>query len=136
LAVIVLAYHLLWQPLVSAKASYQQQNQRAEQQLVAVRELATQYRQLQNSGAKATVSAAGLPQLINSTVLSHQLAVQRLQPSASGDVQVRFENVSFNALLAWLNDIELGHGVIVKDMAVNRAEASGQVNVTLRVQAG
>lgn len=123
---------LIWQPLIDDRRSYKTQNAAAAQQLIAVKELAGKYRALSGSGAAATGNV-NLPALANQLLASYQLQIQRLQPTSAGDLQVRFENAEFNKVMGWLNELEQGNGIGVKDLSVTPGSAAGLVNVSMRL---
>ena len=83
-----LVYMLLWQPLVKSNQQLLAANQIAQQQLQSVQQLAAQYKQLQKSANGANVDV-NLPQLIDSSVARHNFVLKRMQPSSSGDIQLR-----------------------------------------------
>ena len=133
---VYLLYVVLWRPMATSVDTLQRQNQAAEKSLHNVKRLVTEYRQLQGSGAGKRGSRQNLTRLIDSTVKKNELTMNRFQPSSSGDVQVRFENAVFNNVLAWLNELEAGNGVIVKDLSISPGAASGLVNISVRLRQG
>jgi general secretion pathway protein M len=132
--VAYLLFVLLWQPMAEAADTLQRQNEAARETLRTVQRLAAEYQQLQSAGAKAAdPSKQSITRLIDSSVKTNELTMERFQPSASGDVQVRFENAAFNKILAWLNQLEVDHGVIIKDLSISPGAANGLVNVSVRI---
>ena len=113
----------------------EQANERARETLMNVAELAARYKQSGGNGA-ATQPQMTLSQLVNTTVPRYQLSMKRFQPSSNGDASVRFESVSFNQILAWLNDVESSRAVVVKDISVTPGNGSGLVNISVRLRPG
>ena len=130
--VIYLFYLLVWQPVSNAKDRVILSNRVAIEDLQDIRALAAEYRQLERSGGQR-VSGQNLSQIVDSSAARYQLSMSRFQPSSSGDVQIRFDNVSFNAIIAWLYDLESNNAVGVKDLSINPGNASGLVNVSVRL---
>lgn len=131
--VLYLIYQLAWRPLAAANAQLRQQNETAARTLENVAQLAAQYRQLQQSGARGGQSQGSLTALIDQTVAVNQLQMSRFQPGSSGDVQVRLDNAPFDQVLRWLHQLEAQHGVAVKELAVAPGSDSGLVNVSVRL---
>ncbi|MEE8059259.1 MAG: type II secretion system protein M [Pseudomonadales bacterium] len=135
---IIIAYLLLtalWRPMAASVDTLARQNQAARETLQNVQSLAVEYKTLQRSGAgNSRNSKQNLTRLIDSTVKKNQLIMNRFQPSSSGDVQVRLENAVFNNVLAWINELESDNGVIVKDLSISPGNASGVVNVSIRLR--
>ena len=134
--VVFIFAKLIWQPISDSRDRLRIQNEQAQRELVSVRALASEYKTLKQSGARSGGSGGNLNQLLNSSVKRHQLSLKRLQPSSSGDVQLRFENAVFNRLVAWLNELEVANGVVVKDISISPAGTAGLVNVSVRVRNG
>jgi type II secretory pathway component PulM len=63
------------------------------------------------------------------------LAITRLQPSANGDLQVRFESVVFEDVLAFVYQLESVEGAIVREVTVSQAQ-QGRVSATIRFGQG
>ena len=137
LLVIYLLYVLVWAPLAESQQTLALQNQRAQETLVNVQALAARYRQLEGAGSQRRAGTdLSLSQIIDQTVAANQLSLKRYQPSSDGDAQVRFENMPFNNLLAWLNQMESEYGLVVKDLAISPGSAAGVVNLSVRLSRG
>lgn len=52
-------------------------------------------------------------------------------PDGANGVRVRFEGVSFDALVIWLGALQKDYGIRVKEAEINRTPQSGQVNASL-----
>ncbi len=136
---VVLAYLLfvvILAPMSDSVANLEQKNRQAAESLVAVKELASEYKALKNSGAGTSGTKQNLTRLIDTTVKNSGLTMNRFQPSSSGDVQVRFENAVFNDVIGWISTLENDHGVLVKDLSISNGVATGLVNVSVRLRQG
>ena len=131
---LYIVFVLLVRPMSAKVDSLQSQNLVAAESLQNVESMAAQYRRLEKTSGGKRRGGANLTRLIDSTVKANQLQMSRFQPSSSGDVQVRFENAAFNNVLAWLNQLENNHGVVVKDLSITPTGASGYVNVSVRLR--
>ncbi|HEX6929961.1 MAG TPA: type II secretion system protein M [Gammaproteobacteria bacterium] len=90
-----------------------------------LRERAPASRQVDTSGsllalADTSARAAGLAQ-----------SLRRIQQDGDDAVRVRLEAASFDALVVWLEDLELRYGATISEMTVDRADGAGLVNVSL-----
>ena len=135
LLVPYLFYVLLLNPITVSNQQLQIANQIAKEKLQTVTSLATQYQQLTEKGAGNTADV-NLPRLIDRSLLRHKLTLKRMQPSSSGEIQLRFENVSFNHLVAWLYELESEYSVIVKDASISPANDVGLVSSSIRLRKG
>ncbi len=58
--------------------------------------------------------------------------MSRFQPGSTGDVQIRFDNSSFDQVARWLHQLE-SEGVTVRDLAISPGASTGLVNVSVRL---
>lgn len=138
LAIVVIPYMvyiLFIQPMTMTNKQLEQANVLAKEKLGNVQKLAAQYQQLKSKGSTSSTEI-NLPRLIDSSLVRHKLVLKRMQPSSSGDVQLRFENISFNQLLAWLYELESEYSVIVKDLSISPANDDGLISSSIRLRKG
>jgi type II secretory pathway component PulM len=73
--------------------------------------------------------------LVNQISQSQSLPISRIQPSSNGELQVRFESVLFNDVVAFLHQLETVEGAIVREVALTQTTA-GLVSATIRLAQG
>lgn len=139
LIVLVIALSLygliqvVWRPLASANRNLEQTNSVLRESVQTMTQLAAEYQQLQQAGARSSGSAQeNLAQLLDRTVAAQQLQMGRFQPGSTGDVQIHFDNSSFDQISRWLNQLE-SEGVTVRDLAISPGANAGLVNVSVRL---
>jgi type II secretory pathway component PulM len=133
--VLFAIFHLVWSPLSTARDSLEVQNQGVAQKLVRVDAMVSEIMQLRASGG-AAAGKQNLTSLVNQTTGYRNLAVTRLQPNSRGELQVRFEAVSFDDLMAWVHDMEYREALVVRELSITQAGSSGRVNCTIRLAQG
>lgn len=134
LLLVYLFYLLVWSPLNSRIENLQQRNTAAADVLVYMQNGVQEIKQLRG-GASTTRGGSGgqsLSQMVDQSAAQHGIRISRFQPSGNNEAQVWLENIPFNKLLAWLDQMENSYGVRVKNIAVNNASAVGIVNVRVR----
>lgn len=129
-----LIYLLVWSPIASRRDELVLQNNAAQESLQNVRELAAQYLALSQNGNQPQASSANLSRIVDSSAAQNNLVLRRFQLSSNGEASVRFENVAFNNVLTWVNELEYQHGVLIRELQVSAGNGSGLVNVSVRVQ--
>lgn len=129
---LYLLYQIFLHPLATANARLTAQNSAAQNSLAEVTQMAAQLRALQQTPQNGA-SGENLTQLVDRLVAANQLHMSRFQPGSSGDVQVRLDNVAFDQTLRWLNELESGNGVVVRELVVAPGAGSGLVNVSVRL---
>jgi general secretion pathway protein M len=129
-----LLYMVVLRPLSAAVERLEQKNEVASRSLNVVEALSREYQSLKKSGSEATEGKQNLTRLIDTTVKNNTLTMTRFQPSSSGEVQVRFENAVFDNILSGLHELEVGNGIVIKDLSVTNGSATGLVNVSVRLR--
>lgn len=134
--VLYLLFQFVWVPLDARRDSLAQQNIAVAESLVRVDAMVSELNQLRESGASVGAKR-NLTSLINQSTSQLQLAVSRLQPNSRGEIQVRLENAAFDDILKWLHTMEYREGLLVREVSITQAGATGRVNATVRMaQAG
>ena len=105
-------------------------NQALAQKLHRVDLKVEQLAKLREGGGNGQVN---LTRTLSQASEAHGLTVKRLQPNSRGEVQLRFEGVSFDGLLQFLEQIESSAELAVKEASISSAGRSGGVNATLRI---
>jgi general secretion pathway protein M len=129
--ILYLLYVAIWSPVREMRADMSVQNMRVAVSLQRVQELAAELQQLRSSAAPGR--ASNLNQVINTTTAQQGIAPTRIQPSASGDTQIRFEDVTFAGLLRWLHQLEFEEGLAIREVSINQGARGGLVNASIRV---
>lgn len=133
LALYVL-YQVVLHPLAAANQRLENQNASAQKSLAAVTQMAAELRSLQQVGMQGEADQSeNLTQLIDRTVAANNLRMSRFQPGSSGDVQVRLDNMAFDQVLRWLNELESAQGVTIRELVIAPGSAPGLVNVSARL---
>lgn len=72
--------------------------------------------------------------IANQTSKSFQLSFKRYQPVGENGLSLWLDNVSFNNTILWLERLDKRYNISVKEIAVDRQEEIGVVNVRLVLQ--
>jgi type II secretory pathway component PulM len=131
--VLYLVYAAAWAPLAERRQQLAMQNESVAQSLQRVDAMVSEIMALRDGGIGVSTSQRNLTALVNQSTSRHGLQVSRLQPNSRGDIQVRLENVVFDDLLGWLDEIENREGLLVNEVAITRSGATGRVNATVRL---
>lgn len=139
LALPMLAYLAIWQPISSAQSKAQVAEQAMAQQLDEVRQLAAQLRSRPASTASAAASntavrLAPLPaieQVAREFALSNALKLREAE--ANNGVRVVFEGAPAEALLRMIDALALKHGLQVMTAQIDPA-GPGRVNAQISLK--
>ncbi|MFV8818207.1 type II secretion system protein GspM [Haliea sp. E17] len=129
---LYLVYLLAVRPLGTAREEMAQRNSAVADSLQRVDVMVSQILALRESGARSD-APRNLTSLVNSSTAEQGLAVARLQPNSRGEVQVRLEDVSFDALAGWLYQLEYRENIVVQEVSITQGGGDGQVNATVRL---
>lgn len=72
--------------------------------------------------------------IANQTSKSFRLSFKRYQPVGENGLSLWLDAVSFNNVVLWLERLDKRYNIIVKEIAVDREESKGLVNVRLVLQ--
>lgn len=136
---LFLVYLALWQPFALARAH------RADE-LSAARALAARIEQI-GAQAQAGRPAGGAPVVGNDVSLLAAVdqaskdgvlgkPLSRINPDGDKQVRVWIDDVPFDALLRWIDDLQTRYAVHIDNVAVERRPAPGVVSARLSLTRG
>jgi len=127
---LYLLYVLIYAPIVGSVREKTTQLVAKQHLLVWMRDARLQYH------AASELQALSASKLL--TVLASQLAKTsfkqfpyQLQQTGVGDIQLSFDSVPYNALLAWLWSMNNTYAITMKQFHVDRTDTPGLVKVML-----
>lgn len=128
--VIYLLYALIYSPIKSglSEGALQLSSKQAlcEWMRQAKREYHTQNHAQSLSASKLLTV---LTTQLNKTTFKH--FPYQLQQTGSGDIQLSFESVPYNALLNWIWDMHHQYVIVIKQLNISKTDATGLVKVSI-----
>jgi len=126
---------LAWRPLTQSRERWQDNAVSAEREAAWIQQAANQYQSL--SPSTQPVRPRGnqsLFALARETADSRGLgaAFRRGEQDGTQAVQIWLENAPFEALMAWLEQLQRDYAIVVNDASMDRA-GTGIVNARLRL---
>jgi general secretion pathway protein M len=82
-----------------------------------------------------STDGSSLLAVANESSQRFQISFKRFEPVGENGLNLWVEMVPFNNLVEWLADLEQRHNIQIKEIAVDRQDASGQVNARLVLEA-
>ncbi|MGB2739038.1 MAG: type II secretion system protein M [Cognaticolwellia sp.] len=129
---VFILYGLIWQPLNKNIAESKLKVERQQDLLVWVKENTKRYQEAKRNGRSS--SGASLSSIVNRTSRINNITITRMQPQGD-DLQVWIDEISFNQLLAWLEQLASRENLQVKNIDLSLADQQGVVRVR-RLQLG
>lgn len=131
--VFFILYSAIWKPLNNNISSATSKVERYQKLHHWVQTETVRYKSIAGSASKDK-NKGSLSSVLNKTAGRNQISITRMQPQAS-DIQVWIEEVSFNQLLTWLEQLSGREGIRVKSIDLINTDQPGVVKVR-RLQLG
>jgi len=131
--VFFILYSTIWSPLNSGIDSASQKVERYQKLQTLVQTETARYQSLAGSGSVSS-SKGSLSSVVNRTAGRNQIAIARMQPQGD-NLQVWIDEVPFNKLLAWLEQLSTRENISVKAIDLINGEQPGVIKVR-RLQLG
>ncbi|NQY34728.1 MAG: type II secretion system protein M [Alteromonadaceae bacterium] len=129
---IYVLYSFIWQPVQSNLLKTQQTLSRQQELLTWVSQNTARYQQAKKTGKVS--SRGSLSSIVNRSARNKGITVTRMQPQAE-DIQVWIDEIPFNTLLQWLDQLSSNEGINIKAIDLNTTDKSGVVRIR-RLQLG
>ncbi len=126
-------YHLIWAPINDGLIKENQKLTRHQELLNYVQQNTHRYQNALKTGSQKAATGS-LLSIVNRVAKSHQVNISRVQPQGD-DIQVWIEQISFNKLMIWLDDLSQGQGLIIKAVDISEGDEKGMVRIR-RLQLG
>lgn len=133
LIAIFILYSVIWQPLNDALVKNKAKLERSQDLLVWVQENTDRYTKAKRSGARKQ-SGGSLSSIVTRTSRTKKITITRMQPQGE-DLQVWIDEISFEQLLNWLEQLATREGLQVKSIDLSKTDQQGAVRVR-RLQLG
>ncbi|MEH6386441.1 type II secretion system protein GspM [Pseudomonas profundi] len=137
-ALVVLFLWLgVWEPLASNRAELRSEVGALSTDLAWMQQVSDQVRRRgaqQRSQPSAGAGGSVLTLIeVSANAAGIKQALGRVQPEGSG-ARLSFEEVGFDSLVGWLNDLENRHGLQISQLAVDVSSSPGMVSARLMVE--
>ncbi|MEX2476000.1 type II secretion system protein GspM [Marinobacter sp.] len=130
-------YFLIWSPVASFHDQAVTSRESAEELLVYMQSNRSGLERLANregGGSPATNApedGRALMALVTRSAGESGLSLQRFEPSGDGAIRVWLSDVPFADVAAWLEDLNLNHGVVIDQVALDKQDEPGIVSVRM-----
>lgn len=134
--IAILIYILLFVilfPMQNELEQKEKRNQAALGEQQRVYELAGRVLGMREAGEGS--GTQNLNAILNQSLREFGLTMEQFQPSG-GSARVRLATSEFNKVLAWLHEMEIKQGIIIKDLSVTAEKNPGAVSVHLQLVQG
>ena len=125
--VIGIFYWGIWSPLNQAEHDALEDVQKAQRTLTDIKQKANRIIALKKNDTKTT-SGGSLSRIISASARAYGLTITRMQPQGN-KIQVWMDEVPFEALLSYLDDIVQSKGLILDNLDIAETDTSGIVKV-------
>lgn len=128
----------VWEPIASSRAELRSEVAALSNDLAWMQQVSDQVRrrgaQQRNQPASAGAGGSVLTLIeVSANASGIKQALGRVQPDGSG-ARLSFDEVGFDALVGWLNDLENRHGLKISQLAVDVGSTPGTVSARLMVE--
>jgi general secretion pathway protein M len=137
LLAILLAYLLAVEPVLNHLERLRTEVREGEELQVWMREALVKIRALEaTQGAPRVEDNRSLFAIVDQSVRRYQLGsvLTSLEPSGPDQVALGFEEVGFDRLITWLDQVETEGTALVESLSVSRTDEQGRVDARLTLR--
>jgi general secretion pathway protein M len=131
--VLALFYSIVWQPVHQARARAESDLRDTRTFANRLESIAVEVERARGSGAAAETRNLSLLSAVGQAAQRPELggkAPSRIEPEGEKEVKIWFDDVAFDALLAWLQQLQSQYGIVVSAAELER---KGEGVVTVRL---
>lgn len=135
---IMMLYLMIWEPVMNGVKDAQENVVRQEKLLGWMQDAGTEVKRLRGSSVVPGQLQAGqsLLSLIDSSAKTAGLGnqVKRVKPEGDNKVRIWLDDVAFDEMVKWLENLAQKYGVQVESTVIDKANMNGRVNASLVLQ--
>ncbi len=131
--IIAIVYFAFLGPFIEGRSTLQDKVATAEKELLYLKQSAASF--TNNTGPSAASSRLSASQIATSSARKFSVSLARVAPKRNNQTSLTIDQVKFNNLLSWLDDIQK-QGLIVDTIDINKVENVGFVKATITVSGG
>ncbi len=84
-------------------------------------------------GATNSKSTLALASVVNSTTNKYDLAVSRRDSKSPNEMQIWFDNVSFDSFLSWVSEVKSRHGITITSVNIRSVDRDGITSINVKL---
>jgi general secretion pathway protein M len=132
LLAIFLLYVMLIGPINDSAASWNKKVISAQKD---VNWMKKQVSLIRASKGGASISSSGMPltSIVNTTTRKYDLPVSRRDSKSPQEMQVWFDNISFDSFLSWAAELKSKHGVTLSSVNVRSRDDDGITSINVKL---
>ena len=127
----VVFYLAVWSPAVSFQADSELEFNRHQKLLTYLQSTEAQAKASVGKGSGSQLSGQSLLTSVSRAAQNVGIKPSRLQPEGSDAVSVWFDAVGFSSLMLWLERLEAGQGIVVRQISIDKKDLPGQVSARI-----
>ncbi len=129
---LLLLYLLIIEPINAAAEQLSREVAANQKSLIRIKQQVPIVLASKRSGG-GNVSGLPLTSVVNTTTSKYQLPVSRRDSKSPNEMQVWFDNVSFDSFLQWVAEINQKHGVTVTSVNVRSQDRNGITSINVKL---
>jgi general secretion pathway protein M len=128
----MLVYLLILEPVNSAVEQMQREVAATQQTIARIKQQVPMVLASKGTGG-ASPSSLPLTSVVNTTTSKYNLPVSRRDSKSPNEMQVWFDNVSFDSFIRWVAEINQKHGVTVTAVNVRSQDRNGITSINVKL---
>lgn len=136
---LLMLYALVWDPYQQEMSRLRDSVSAKRLDLQTMQQAAAEIEALRHGGAGGVLPAGqSIMALVDGSSKQFNISagIKRIQPEGERSVKVWAEQVPFDDLIRWLDDLQKRSGIAVHTISIERQEVAGLVNVRMELRGG
>jgi len=127
-------YQFIWSPIVNGVEERRNKVDKQEQDLVWMQSKLAEVKRLSRSASNASATGKSLYGLVEKTARQKFGSEIRIQQEGKKGIRVQLKDAGFDAVLFWLDELQVKYKVNIKDFKIDRSKNIGNVRASVLVE--
>ncbi len=131
---VFIPYQFIWSPIVNGVVERRTKVEKQEQDLVWMQSKLSEVQQLSRSASSSNTTGKSLYGLVEKTARQKFGGDIRIQQEGKKGIRVQIKNAGFDAVMFWLDDLQMKYKINIKDFKIDRSKTPGNVRASVLVE--
>jgi len=131
---VYLPYQFIWSPIVGKVEAKQMMVEKQQRDLVWMQSKQNEVRQLSRSSSRINTKGKSIYGIVEKTAQQRFGGDIRIQQEGKKGIRIQIKQASFDAVMLWLDNLQLRHKINIKDLKIDNSKIIGQVRASILVQ--
>lgn len=131
---IFIPYQFIWTPIVDTARDRKESVEKKERDLIWMKTKGPEIQRLSSASSAPQSTGTALYGIVEQTARARFGESIRVQQEGKNGIRIQLQDVSFDTMMIWMDDLQNRHQIVVKDFKIDKEKTEGRVRASILVE--